>query len=111
MQGAWVIYAPCFSMHVLRVGIKDCIMSSDDQLIHITSLLKARDYEQARAELTVFLKAHPEQPEAWYLMSFAVGERARQIAALDRALKIDPSFAKASTRLIKLQTAGVARSE
>jgi hypothetical protein len=84
-------------------------MSSDDQLIHITSLLKARDYEQARAELNAFLKANPDQPEAWYLMSFAVGERARQIAALERAIKLDPSFAKASMRLNKLMSAGVAQ--
>jgi hypothetical protein len=52
-----------------------------------------------------YLKQDSKSAEAWYLLSFCVGEQRQQIDCLQRALRIDPSFREAQSRLIDVMTA------
>lgn len=79
-------------------------------LQHIADLLKQKSYDQARAELRVYLQAHPDHAEAWYLLSFAAPDRPQRIAALQRALKLKPDLELARSRLAQLRAESPAES-
>ncbi|MBN1285424.1 MAG: DUF11 domain-containing protein [Anaerolineae bacterium] len=77
-------------------------MEDKNQLVQAARLLKSKDYSGARRLLQSYLKKHRSDSDAWYLLSFALSERSKQVAALRRALKLDPAHAKAKARLAKL---------
>ncbi len=80
-------------------------MTLDDQLSLVVRLLRAREYTQARLKLKDYLKQHPEEPFAWYLLSFAVPGMEEKALALRRALQLHPAYSKAQARLEKLTAA------
>lgn len=73
------------------------------------SLEKALDYlrngrtDKARPIIADVLKRDPGIEEAWYLLSFTVGEPSKQIYALEQALRLNPENDKAAARLEKIQ--------
>jgi len=67
-------------------------------------LLKAGDKQRAFALLVEALKADPNDADAWWLLSFAVAERDKQINAVRRVLRLSPGNPKANARLAKLES-------
>lgn len=67
------------------------------------SYLAAQDVAAAQLVLEKILNRNPENPQAWYLASFAVSSHRNQVSALKQALRIDPNHEKAKIRLAKLE--------
>jgi hypothetical protein len=65
-------------------------------------LIKSGDVKSARPILVEILKTNPEIEQAWYMLSFAVPIKERQIYALNQVLQINPGHEKARDRLAKL---------
>jgi hypothetical protein len=65
--------------------------------------LKSGDVKSARKLLVDILKTNPGNEQAWYMMSFAVPDKEKQIYSLNQVLRINPSHEKAQNRLIKIQ--------
>jgi hypothetical protein len=84
-------------------------MASNPELQQIIALLKQGDDKQALAALHTYLKAHPDQAEAWYLLSFALADPEQQKAALQRALRLNPAWNTAQKRLARLQNPAPSR--
>jgi hypothetical protein len=82
---------------------KGLFMASNPELQQIVALLKQGDDQQALAALHTYLKAHPDQAEAWYLLSFALADPEQQKVALQRALRLKPAWHTAQERLARLQ--------
>jgi hypothetical protein len=78
-------------------------MTRDERLASIAALLKARAYDEARQKLKQYLQAQPDDPEAWYLLSFVEPSASRRVTAVRRALELNPSFDRAKARLARLQ--------
>ncbi len=70
----------------------------------IKNLLKAGNKQQALALLVEALKADPNDVDAWWLLSFAVAERDKQVYAVRRVLRLSPGNPKAAARLAKLES-------
>ena len=65
--------------------------------------LQARKLAEARALLSRYLREHAESDQAWYLLSLAVTDPARQEDCLQRALRLNPANSAARERLAELQ--------
>ena len=65
-------------------------------------LLQKGEQEEAAAILARILARSPRNEQAWYLLSFALVERERQIYALQRVLRINPDNEQAQARLAVL---------
>lgn len=74
-------------------------MTLPGELERATGLLREGRTEAARRILVRYLQDQPGSDVGWYLLSFAVHERDRQVESLERALRINPSHAKARARL------------
>lgn len=68
----------------------------------VKRLLKAGQRQQASALLSQALKTDPDFTEGWWLLSFAVDERSKQLYALQRALQLSPNNPKVLERLAAL---------
>jgi hypothetical protein len=73
-----------------------------DQLRQAAELIRGGDRTAARAQLARLVQSNPESPQAWYLLSLTLDDRARQLECLQRALNLDPKFALAARRLADL---------
>jgi len=67
------------------------------------TLAKKGENEAAGAVLKDILRANSEDERAWYLLSFAVQSRREKINLLRQALRVDPEYTKAETRLDMLE--------
>ena len=65
-------------------------------------LLQEGEQEEAAAILARILTRSPGNEQGWYLLSFALVERERQIYALQRVLRINPDNEQAQARLAVL---------
>jgi hypothetical protein len=65
------------------------------------NFLKSGNSKAARSLLVEILKKYPDSEQAWYMLSFAVPNRERQIYALNQVLRIDPWHEKALNRMEK----------
>lgn len=65
--------------------------------------LKSKDAVTARQLISEVLKSYPDAPEALYMASFVIGDPAKQIQALERALRAKPDYQQAADRLAKLR--------
>lgn len=77
-------------------------MSPKDQ---IKALIRSGDLPQARRLLAAALQANPNDATAWWLLSFAVEEPARQVEALRRVLTLSPGYQAAERRLAEIDPA------
>ncbi len=73
-----------------------------DQLRQAAELIRGGDRTAARAQLARLVQSNPESPQAWYLLSLTLDDRARQLECLQRALNLDPKFKLAARRLADL---------
>ncbi len=64
--------------------------------------LQADRLTEARSLLIAYIREHPDTDRAWYLLSLAVTEPAKQIECLDRALRLNPANGPARERLANL---------
>lgn len=77
-------------------------MAATQRSTQIKSLLKAGDKRRALALLSEALKNDPSYLEGWWLLSFAIEAREKQIYALQRALELSPNNQKLQERLALL---------
>lgn len=68
----------------------------------IKHLLRIGEKSQALALLSQVLKDNPNNAEAWWLLSFAIEQRDRQIYALHRILELHPGHTAANRRMAEL---------
>ncbi len=66
-------------------------------------LIKSGKNKSARSILVEILKTHPDNEQAWYMMSFAIPVLEKQIYSLEQVLRINPQNEKAQTRLANLK--------
>src|SRR5689334_21679910 len=74
----------------------------DSQLRQIGTLVQERRYDEARAALQPYLRAHPDEAYAWYLLSFAAKTPAAKQEAIKKAVQLAPENEKYSARRAKL---------
>ncbi len=77
-------------------------MSTPDDLNRSIEYLRQGSPEQARPLLVRYVQAHPRSDVGWYLLSFAIPDKDRQVECLNRALAIKPDNARARARLADL---------
>lgn len=68
----------------------------------VKALLKAGQRQQALLLLSQTLKDHHDYTEGWWLLSFAIDDRGKQIYALKRVLQLSPNNPKVLERLAAL---------
>jgi hypothetical protein len=81
----------------------------DNELRAISKLVQERRYDEARGPLQVYLREHPDQATAWYLLSYVEQQPARRLAAIRKAARLNPDRAAIQERLAKLQGGGQRR--
>jgi hypothetical protein len=69
---------------------------------HIKSLIRSGAKAQALSLLSAAIKSNPNDVEAWWLISFAIDDPAKQLYAVQRVLKLSPGNAAAERRLAQL---------
>lgn len=77
-------------------------MPATQRSTEIKSLLKAGNKQRTLALLSDALKKDPGYMEGWWLLSFAIEDRQKQIYALQRALQLSPNNQKLLERLARL---------
>ncbi len=69
-----------------------------------TELIQAGERHQASVLLARFIKAYPLNEHAWHILSYAIGDKDRQIYVLKRALQINPTNRHVKARLEKISS-------
>ena len=64
--------------------------------------LRAGKTKDARPLIVQILKTNPEVDQAWYMLSFVVSDRSKQIYALQQVLSLNPNHAKAKSKMAKV---------
>lgn len=77
-----------------------------DDLGRALELLRAGNQKAARAILVEILRVDSDTEQAWYLLSFTLGDPNRRTYALEQVLRINPENQKAKDRLAKVRSAG-----
>lgn len=80
-------------------------MSLPSDLQAVVEHLRAGRKGPARELLVRYLKAEPNSDAAWYLLSFALDDRSKQLESLGRALRLNPANKRARARLRELKDA------
>src|SRR3990172_3241062 len=65
--------------------------------------IKQGKLDKARPLLVGLLRGEPQNPQAWYLLSYTLDDPQRKQYALLQALRADPDFARAGERLEKVR--------
>ncbi len=66
------------------------------------SLMREGNRKQATKLLAAFLKSHPQNEQAWHLLSYALDDTNQKIYALKKILQINPENAHVNARLQQL---------
>jgi tetratricopeptide (TPR) repeat protein len=77
--------------------------SHDARLQQARHLISQRDHKGAHEALLEYLKEHPNDAEAWYLIGQSAGDNAEAKTALEKALELDPDHEEASVLLASLK--------
>jgi len=77
--------------------------SHDERLTRARHLISQRHHKDAHELLLDYLKEHPKDADAWYLMAQSASDNAEARAALENALDIDPDHQEASVLLASLK--------
>lgn len=80
-------------------------MSLPEPLRFAIEHLRAERLEPARQLLIDYLRDNPHSDAAWYLLSFALEDRAKQVECLQRCLRINSNHNRARQRLSQLEAA------
>ena len=76
----------------------------DSQLLDIVKLARAGERDTALQHLRVYLGVHPDDADAWVILSGLAPDARIARSALRRALALDPNHALARQRLATLET-------
>lgn len=90
-------------MKVPKYNHRDMDRNARNSLKEALNLVRAGDYDRARPILIELLKAHPDAEQAWFLLSYTLPERNRQVYALQQALAANPDYERARERLARLR--------
>ncbi|MBT3669133.1 MAG: hypothetical protein HON98_13145 [Chloroflexi bacterium] len=74
-----------------------------DKINEAVRLIKGHNLDSARKVLTEILNSNANSDKAWYLLSFTLPSKERQIYALNQSIKINPSNKKAIGLLSELE--------
>lgn len=66
--------------------------------------IKSSDTKSARKILVEILRTNPDNDQAWYMLSFAVPIKEKQLYALEQALIVNPENVKAKARYLKIES-------
>lgn len=77
-----------------------------DELRTALNYLRAGRIKDARPIILQILKTNPEIDQAWYMLSFVVSDRDKQIYALQQVITLNPDHEKAKARLAKVLAGG-----
>jgi peptide/nickel transport system permease protein len=72
-------------------------------LLLADALIDQDQLQAAQKVLREFLRAHPDEAEGWYLLSFAETDKRAKINTLRQASRLDPACEKSRLRLQELQ--------
>jgi hypothetical protein len=86
-----------------RTGKTDKGDSHDARLQLARHRISQRDHKGAHEILLEYLKDHPSDAEAWYLMGQSTSDNAEARAALQNAIELDPDHEDASVLLASLK--------
>jgi tetratricopeptide (TPR) repeat protein len=86
-----------------RTGKADKGDTHDARLKQARHLISQRDHKGAHEILLDYLKDHPDDAEAWYLIGQSTGDNAEAKTALQKALELDPDHEDASVLLASLK--------
>jgi len=86
-----------------RTGKTDKGDSQDARLPQARHRISQRDHKGAHEILLEYLKDHPTDAEAWYLMGQSASDNAEAKAALQNAIELDPDHEDASVLLASLK--------
>jgi hypothetical protein len=75
----------------------------DTRLQHVRQLISQRQHKAAHEILLGYLKDHPRNADAWFLMGQSASDNAEARAALQNALELDPEHKDASVLLASLK--------
>lgn len=81
-----------------------------DDLRTALNYLRAGRIKDARPIILQVLKTNPEIDQAWYMLSFVVSDRDKQIYALQQVINLNPEHDKAKARLSKVLRGGTSAS-
>ncbi len=87
----------------VALGKPDKGDSKDARLQEARHLISRRDHKGAHEALLNYLKDHPKDAEAWYLMGQSASDNAEARAALQNAIELDPDHEDASVLLASLK--------
>jgi hypothetical protein len=82
----------------------------NEELRTALNYLKAGRIKDARPIILQILKTNPEIDQAWYMLSFVVSDRQKQIYALQQVINLNPDHDKAKARLSKVLKGGASVS-
>jgi len=86
-----------------RTGMPEKETIQDQRLQQVRQLISQRNYKAAHEMLLDYLKDHPRNAEAWFLMGQSASDNAEAKAALQNALELDPTHEDASVLLASLK--------
>ena len=80
----------------------DIDQETSEELRRALEHLRAGNLHTARPILVRLLKTHPDLEQGWYMLSFTVSDKRKQIYALEQVLRVNPNNEKARDRYQKI---------
>ncbi|MEA3350797.1 MAG: NAD-dependent epimerase/dehydratase family protein [Chloroflexota bacterium] len=77
---------------------------TDPQLKRVAKLLHAGNRFQASSILATFLRAYPDNEQAWHMLMYALEDQKQQVTVVQRALEMDPDDGEALSWLGRLSS-------
>lgn len=77
----------------------------------IAALIRKGEIQTARSQIAQYLRTSNGNPAAFYLLSMVEPDPSRQVAALERALSLDPYYERARKRLASIGPAAAPTPE
>ena len=67
-------------------------------------LINSGKYQEAFNKLSKIVKRSPDNPEAWFLLSFIYKKQRQQLYSLEKALNINPDYKDAAHRISEVRS-------
>jgi peroxiredoxin len=83
--------------------MRDMAERDENNLQHAEQLLREGGKQEARTVLVEYVRGHPASTRGWWMLSFALTDPKQQVECVERVLRLDPNYAPAHARLVKLK--------